>query len=56
LTQGSVKFDLDAGRLISRQMDLDETVIGFSGPDSVMQYLARLTDELLPANAVVAER
>lgn len=56
LTQGSVKFDLDAGRLISRQMDLDETVIGFSGPDSVMQYLARLTDELQPANAVVSER
>ena len=56
LTQGSVKFDLDAGRLISRQMDLDETVIGFSGPDSVMQYLARLTDELLPASAAVAER
>ncbi len=56
LTQGSVKFDLDAGRLISRQMDLDETVIGFSGPDSVMQYLARLTDELQPASAAVAER
>jgi hypothetical protein len=56
LTQGSVKFDLDAGRLIARQMDLDETVIGFSGPDSVMQYLARLTDELQPASAVVSER
>jgi hypothetical protein len=56
LTQGTVKFDLEAGRLLSRQMDLDETVIGFSGPDSVMQYLARLTDELRPASAAVPER
>ena len=56
LTQGTVKFDLEAGRLLSRQMDLDETVIGFSGPDSVMQYLARLTDELQPASAAGPER
>lgn len=46
LTNGTVKFDLEAGRVLSRQMDLDETVIGFSGSDSVMQYLARLSEEL----------
>ncbi|MFO0906651.1 MAG: hypothetical protein U0939_26845 [Pirellulales bacterium] len=45
MTNGFVKFDLEAGRLLSRQMDLDETVVGFSGADSVMQYLARLTEE-----------
>ncbi|HND52098.1 MAG TPA: hypothetical protein PLV92_06870 [Pirellulaceae bacterium] len=54
LTNGSLKFDVDAGRLISRQMDLDETVVGFSGADSVMQYLARLTEELVPAGQEAA--
>jgi hypothetical protein len=28
-------------------MDTDETVIGFSGPDSMMKYLARLTEETI---------
>ena len=46
MTNGALKFDLEAGRLISKQVDLDETVVGFSGADSVMQYLARLTEEM----------
>lgn len=54
LTNGAIKFDLDAGRVIARQMDLDETVIGFSGADSVMQYLARLTEELATAEKAAA--
>lgn len=45
MQHGTVKFDLDAGRIRSKQMDLDETVVGFSGAESVMQYLARLTEE-----------
>jgi hypothetical protein len=51
LTNGTVKFDIDAGRVISRQTDWDETVIGFEGPDSLMKYLARFTEELLPYEA-----
>ncbi len=46
MTNGSLKFDLEAGRLLSKQVDLDETVVGFSGADSVMQYLARLTEDV----------
>lgn len=45
LQKGDIRFDMDAGRLIHKQMDLDETVLGFSGADSLMQYLARLTEE-----------
>jgi len=26
-------------------MDIDETVLGFSGADSMMKYLSRLTEE-----------
>lgn len=48
LTNGTIKFDVDAGRLISKQMDWDETVIGFNGADSQLKYLARITEELLP--------
>jgi hypothetical protein len=43
--RGEVKFDIDAGRPLSQQMDIDETVVGFNGPDSIMKYLSRLTEE-----------
>ncbi len=46
LRRGHVKFDVDAGRLMSQQMDTDEIVIGFNGPQSSMKYLSRLTEEL----------
>jgi len=51
LTRGEVKFDVDAGRLLSRRIDWDETVVGFRGADSLMKYLARYTEQLLPAPA-----
>ncbi len=49
LTRGEIKFDIDAGQVISRRIDWDETVVGFQGADSLMKYLARFTEELLPA-------
>jgi len=45
IQRGTIKFDIDAGRLIRKQMDLNEQVIGFNGPNSNMQYLARFTEE-----------
>ncbi len=47
LQRGTIKFDLDAGRLLHKQMDIDQEVFGFSGADSHMQYLARFTEEPL---------
>jgi hypothetical protein len=55
LQRGTIKFDLDAGRLIHKQMDLDESVLGFNGPDSHMQYLARFTEEPTTADATAAK-
>jgi hypothetical protein len=49
VTKGVVKFDLDAGRLLSRQLDWNDTVLGFEGPESSMVYLARFTEELIEA-------
>ncbi len=56
LTSGTIKFDVDAGRVLSKQMDLDETVIGFNGADSIMQYLARFTEDLLPSDVATAPK
>lgn len=47
MQKGTIRFDVDAGRVLSRQMDLDETVIGFSGPNSNMHYVARYSEEPL---------
>jgi hypothetical protein len=54
LTNGDVKFDIDAGRVLAKQMDWDETVIGFEKPDSLMKYLARFSEELLATDATAA--
>lgn len=47
LSNGTIRFDVDAGRLLSKQMDWDETVVGFNGADSQLKYLARITEELV---------
>ncbi|MEW4562625.1 hypothetical protein AB1K70_08875 [Bremerella sp. JC770] len=48
LTRGTIKFDVQAGRVASQQLDLDETIIGFQGETSVMNYLGRMTEEWIP--------
>lgn len=50
ISQGQLRFDLDAGRLISKQLDWDEAVVGFSGPESNMKYLARSTETLVDSD------
>jgi len=45
LQRGTIKFDLDAGHLLNKQLDMTETVIGFNGADSQMEFLARFTEE-----------
>ncbi len=45
LQNGTIKFDVDAGRLLHKQFDIDQEVFGFSGAESHMQYLARFTEE-----------
>ena len=47
--KGHIRFDIDAGRMISQRTDLDERVLSFSGPDSSMHYVARFTEKALPA-------
>ena len=45
LSKGTIKFDVDKGRLISKQLDWDEDVVGFRGAESSLKYSARFTEE-----------
>jgi hypothetical protein len=56
LTSGTIKFDIDAGRVLSLELGLDEKVIGFSGADSMMEYMARRTEKLLSAEKLSTAR
>jgi hypothetical protein len=47
LSSGPVQFDIEAGRVVSQQLDLDKHVIGFNGPTSSMHYVTRSTEKLL---------
>jgi hypothetical protein len=53
LSEGTVTFDMTAGRVLSQQLDLDRHVIGFSGAASSMHYVTRFTEKLLPAERTV---
>ncbi|MEM6470242.1 MAG: hypothetical protein AAF802_11855 [Planctomycetota bacterium] len=46
LSNGTIKFDLDAGYMISKELTWDETVVGFQGPNSLMEYRARMSEKL----------
>lgn len=56
LSDGTIRFDLDNGHLLSKQLDWDETVVGFQGPNSMMEYRARMTEELVPDAPRTARR
>jgi hypothetical protein len=47
LSNGKLRFDIDNGRMLSKQLDWDETVVGFQGANSLMEYRARLTENLI---------
>jgi hypothetical protein len=55
MISGTMKFDIDAGRVIEQQTDLDRRVIGFNGPASSMHYVTRIEEKLLPANVAKAK-
>ena len=47
LQDGSIRFDVARGRIISRQLHLDQRVVGFNGPTSLVHYQARTREEIL---------
>lgn len=56
LVKGTIKFDIDSGRVRSRTINWNESVLGFNGADSNMRYEAQFSEELLPAEAETARK
>ena len=56
LTKGTIRFDMDAGRVLSQNIDLDEQVLGFQGPDSSLHFIGRFTEEYVPDDTKSAVR
>ncbi|MEM6364736.1 MAG: hypothetical protein AAF745_09935 [Planctomycetota bacterium] len=54
LSNGTIRFDVDNGYLLSKELDWDETVVGFQGANSMMEYRARMTETLLPPSVLQA--
>ncbi len=54
-TSGSVRFDIDRGQILGRQIDVDKSVVGFRGEASSIRYIGRSTEEYLPAPPKVAQ-
>ena len=53
-TSGSVRFDIERGQILGRQIDVDKSVVGFRGEASSIRYIARSTEEYLAAPEKVA--
>ncbi|MGO9115880.1 MAG: hypothetical protein ACLP9L_42280 [Thermoguttaceae bacterium] len=53
-TSGSVRFDVQRGQILGRQLDVDKSVVGFRGEASSIRYIGRSTEEYLPAYQKVA--
>ena len=56
LSNGTIRFDIDNGRMLSKQLDWDETVVGFQGANSLMEYRARFTERLVDGVERTARR
>jgi hypothetical protein len=53
---GVIRFDVDAGRTLSQQTDVDRHVVGFRGGASSLHYVNRFTEQFLPDAPKVAAR
>jgi hypothetical protein len=47
LTEGTVRFDIERGRIIEQEHSVDKRVLGFAGEASSMHFVARLHEKLL---------
>lgn len=56
VSKGVIRFDLDAGRILSQRMDVDKRVHDFAGPGALMHYVMRFTEELVDDTEHVAGR
>ena len=48
LSKGTIKFDLDRGRMLNKTLDWSDEVVGFRGPETSLRYDAEFIEELQP--------
>ena len=53
-TAGTIRFDIERGRVLSQQMEQDKQVVGFRGETSALNYEARFSETLLSDGAVAS--
>ncbi len=56
LTKGTVRFDMQRGRVISQKFEADKRVLGFAGDTSSMHYVSRLEERLLKPGERLARK
>lgn len=56
MSNGEIRFDIDAGRMLEKRLDWDENVVSFRGPNSEMSYRAQLTENLVPSETIRSAR
>lgn len=52
--EGTVRFDIKRGRVLSQEYDVDKRVLGFAGPASSMHYRMHMTERLQDGAAVAS--
>jgi hypothetical protein len=55
LMNGTVRFDITAGRILSQEMNVDQRVLGYAGPTSSMHYVMQMKERLLEDVPEVAQ-
>jgi hypothetical protein len=55
-TAGTLRFDIERGQILGRQIDIDKSVVGFRGEASSIRYIGRSTEEHLVPPSKVAVR
>ncbi|REJ67457.1 MAG: hypothetical protein DWQ31_11000 [Planctomycetota bacterium] len=50
-SEGTIRFDLEAGRMLGQVIDLDRHVVGHPNPKSSMHYRTRFSEELIDEDA-----
>jgi hypothetical protein len=56
MMEGEIRFDIEAGKVLSQTMDVDKRVLGFAGATSSMHYVMRMEEKLVEKAAEVARR
>ncbi|GIW98584.1 MAG: hypothetical protein KatS3mg111_1917 [Pirellulaceae bacterium] len=56
LSQGTIKFDIDRGQVLSKLLEWDEEVVSFRGPNTSLRYDAKFVEELQPQTLRSASR